>query len=196
MTPANGMLLVEHKHNLMQPFESQAKIVDIKSELQTYRLAGLTLKEERGPLASPDELVRELVAQNSGMIVSPQFEQMARELVTTRLNYLNDLENDYEEYRTVLTNHSNLLDKLIIKIAETRDYIDQKALWIRNANPIAFSDLAKSKPALNSLFRFDAWRVLASAIKTRILRRPYETALGGFVMLGLFVVSRRLKAQP
>ena len=196
LTPANGMLLVEHKHNLLQPFESQAKIVDIKSELQKYRLAGLNLKEERGPLASPDELVRELIDQTPGLRVSPQFEQMAHELVTTRLNYLNHLEHDYEEYRTVLTNHSNLLDKLIIKIAETRSYIDQKALWIRNANPIAFSDLVKSKSAFDSFFNLEAWGVLADAIKTRIFRRPYETALGAFVMLGLLVVSRRLQAQP
>ena len=190
------MLLVETKHKLEQTSESQVEIEKIKAELRTNQLARFALEDERGPLASPDELARELINKKPDPEnVSPQFQKMAMDLTRTRLKYLDDLDNDYEAYRNELTNHQTLLGNLIVKIRETREYIDQNALWIRSANPVSYSDVVKSQKAVGSLLDPAAWSKLVGTILVRTTRRPYETAFGGFILLGLFVVSRRLRTD-
>jgi hypothetical protein len=201
MTREHGIELVELRPSLMHTFESQARIEQITKELQEYRIKGLSLKEQSEQFAAPDELIKNLVDQRGATnltktgLSDTEFEEMAAELIDTKLSYLKDLQNDYQTYRTNLTNERDRLVKLINKVREAFQYIDENALWVPSANPISFADLAKSKKAAHSFFDSDQWLDLFGHTKTRMSKRPYESALAGFITLAIVVVTRRLRGS-
>ena len=84
---------------------------------------------------------------------------------------------------------------MVNKVREVRQYIDKNALWIRSANPVSIADLEYSKNAIASFFEPAKWNELALNAKAKMAKRPYESALAGFIILGMFVVSRRLKGN-
>lgn len=199
LTTSNGMLLVEHRRSLTPTFESQARIQEIKTELQIIRLANLKLTEEQEGLASTDEIVRELVNQYESQstpssISLDRFEQLAHELATTQRTYLQNLEKDYDIYLKKLAEIETNRLSLINKIRETRDYIDEQALWIRSANPVSLlSDIPESQAALTAYFNGRSWFNLGQLARNRIVQRPYETAFAGFGLIGLLVATRRMR---
>lgn len=201
LTTSNGMLLVEHRRNLTPTFESQARIEEIRTELQKVRLANLQLTEERDGLATVDEVANQLVEsyknQSTPMMVSvAQFEKMARELATNHRTLLQNLEQDYDIYLNMLADVETNRLNLISKIRETREYIDEKALWVRSSNSVSLSnDLAESRDAMRAYFDRQSWVNLTRHAKEQIIDSPYETALAGFGLIGILVVTRRLRPR-
>ena len=74
------------------------------------------------------------------------------------------------------------------------EYIDENALWVPSANPIS-KDIGKTSMAAKSFFDRQGWRELAEYATSRMQNRPYESALAGFIMLTIVVVTRRLKGS-
>ena len=203
MTREHGIELIELRPSLMHMFESQARIEQITEELQEYRINGLNLKEESEKFTAPDVLIKNLIEQRGAtnltktrpLLSDQEFEEMAAELIHTKLSYLKDLQNDYETLRTNLTHERDRLVKLSNKVREAFRYIDENALWVPSANPISFADLARSRNAARSFFDSGQWLELVGYTKARMIKRPYESALAGFIMLAIAVVTRRLRGS-
>ena len=200
----HGTELIELRRSLMETFESQSRIEQINRDLQKYRLIGLSLKEERRSLAARDKLVKALVDQrnlsrmdesSNSQLPLEEFQQMAQELIESKRNSLTNLEKDYQKYRACLTRERERLVQLINKVQDVRQYIDKNALWVRSANQISLSDFGNAKAAMDSFFEPAEWIEMFNYGKSRMIDRPYRSALAGFLILAVFVVSRRLKGN-
>ena len=200
ITTEVGISLVEQRHSLAMPWESQARIQTIRSKLKHIRLQNLGWQEERQTISSVDKIVEELFMDRHQHGLSIQeFKSLAHQLVESRVKLLDDLNEDYEVFRDVLVKEDNERVSLIKKITEMQKFIDEKALWIQSANPIwedpigKDSDLLKSLDGFSSLCHSAKWTDFSGRILQRVTSRPSESALVGLVLVSLFVVSQRLR---
>ncbi|MFT7630086.1 MAG: hypothetical protein ACI87E_001091 [Mariniblastus sp.] len=177
---ASGMELVKFRHNLMYTFKSQQRIEEIIQQRQVIRLEELKLEEQERELASSQE---EKQAEN------------ASELLATQRAYLQELLVDYKSFDNQLVTEKEALLRLVKDVREARAYIDKQSLWLQSSRPLGFSDLGKLGNAFQSFFNRGKWNDLAVAVKHRVASAPYNAALAGFLLLGMFVVSRRLREQ-
>ena len=102
------------------------------------------------------------------------------------------LSNDFETYKKGLTDVQNGHMELSNKVTDLGDFIYDNALWVRSTEPLGKSDLNDSRRALGSFFEQQQWSELFGSVKNRMVGGPYVTALFGFILFGVFVVSRRL----
>ena len=217
MTTANGMLLVEHRQDLMQPMRSKVRINEITKEIQEVKLKEATLKEQREPLSNVEEFVKKLAAKHGLKREDVQqeeddqkeverkkennkkyddFIQMANELVTSQLEYIDNLDSDYDGYRTLLINVASENSLLVTKVNESRQYIDQNAIWLKSSSPVnVTTDFAKSQNGMFRFFSYEAWSNLAGQIKGRAISKPLESGLTAVVLIGIFIFNRRLKER-
>ncbi|MFT5303923.1 MAG: DNA repair exonuclease SbcCD ATPase subunit, partial [Mariniblastus sp.] len=166
--------------NLMYTFKSQQRIEEIIQQRQVIRLEELKLEEQERELASSQE---EKQAEN------------ASELLATQRAYLQELLVDYKSFDNQLVTEKEALLRLVKDVREARAYIDKQSLWLQSSRPLGFSDLGKLGNAFQSFFNRGKWNDLAVAVKHRVASAPYNAALAGFLLLGMFVVSRRLREQ-
>lgn len=194
ITTAEGMALVEQRQSLMQPFKTQERIARVRQELQQIQTEKLEIKEARDNLLSaPEEYFESAAVADSGTTAKDQLPIMAKDLAGKQREYLDSLERDLDVYLDSLGDEEAKGLTLIEKIDEVRAFIDRNALWIRNADLLELADFSKSANGLAAYFNWGRWQNLSAMVRGRILNRPYESALAGFLLLGLFVVSRRLK---
>ena len=201
ITTEVGISLVEQRHGLSLPWESQSRIQANRSKLKDIRLKNLAWQAERQSISSVDAVVEELMMdRHEHGLSAREFDSLARQLVESRVRLLDDLNEDYEVFRDVLVKEDNERVSLINKITEMRNFIDEKALWIQSARPIwedpigrDRSDLVKSIEGFSSLSQPAKWTGFSEEIKQRLTRRPYESTLAVLVLASLFIVSRRLR---
>ena len=190
----NGMMLVESRRQLDPPFESLARIKVIQAELQSINVAVVLLEEERRPLADPAIYVDEQIL-NSDQVLGEQVKQTAIKFAQNKRQFLDELLNDYNRYRGLLTSLEVARQKLVDQISENRNYIDQQAIWVRNADPVCAGDLGESVRGLVDFFHPGSWTTMGNAFITRIKTKPHEMALGAIGLLAMFMTTRRLNRR-
>ena len=194
VTNANGMLLVESRRSLASPFESQSRIKEIQAGQQTINVATLTLEEERKSLSDPAEFVANELGQVADQVVGGEpLSKMAIKFVQTKRQYLDDLLNDYNQYLGLLSSLTVDRQELIDQISDIRGYIDEKALWVRNADPVSVNDIWDSAVGLKSFFAPERWGEIGAEFTRRIRTKPHESILGACGICVLLIFTRRLK---
>ncbi len=178
------------------PSESQIRIKEIQAEQQTITIAQIALEEERKSLSDPAEFVANELNEVADQVVGGEpLSAMAIKFVQTKRQYLDDLTNDYNQYLGLLAQLSVDRKKLIDRITEIRSYIDEKALWVRNADPVSLNDVAGSASGLRSFFSPGAWGEIGMDFTGRFRKRPHESLLGICGVFVLLIFTRRLKQQ-
>ena len=160
VTNANGMLLVESRRNLEHPYESAARIREIQTELQVVNVAVLALEEERKPLSDPLEFVKQQIGDDWEALISDpkkDIKKMAVKFAQTKRQYLDDLLNDYNQYRGLLGELTVQRKELLRQIQTNKNYIDEQALWVRNTEPVAVNDFQNSLEGLQRFFSPESW---------------------------------------
>lgn len=218
ITTEIGMSLVKQRNKLVLPGFSYTKIEQIKRDLQTIRREALEWEESRNELRFPDQVVKGYVdgfeAKLSPVTTPPHlrteqeklaaasqskaindYELLTRNLVSSRITYLDALNKDFESYRAELIKEQNAREKLVNKINEIAGFIDEKALWVPSTKPIQLEDLHESRHAVEEFFRPSSWLDFLGQIKARMFARPERSMLGLFVFISLIVVSYRLKVN-
>lgn len=194
VTDSNGVMLVESRRSLVSPFESLARIKELQLELRTLNIALISLEEERESLADPAAFVEsELKGVSDQVVHGHPLSEMAIKFVQTKREYLDALIKNYNQYRGLLTELDVSRNKLISQINELSNYIDTKALWVRNVEPIAISDLSHSSTAVKEFFAPDGWTDVRQQIVSRVKSKPHEFGLGMTGLVVLMVFTRRLK---
>ena len=192
LTATNGMLLVDLRRNLESTGESHIRIRQLQSELRRVNLKKVGLNEERDELADPRNVVEELVGD--GESDNPLL-PTALEFVEKKRDYLDQLIVEYQSYGREVSEVSQSRKKLIDEINRTLGYIDEKALWIRSAEPVGLSDFVAVKHGIDQFFAADQWTELACTTQQHAIGRPYESAMATLFFLGMLIVNRRVKRK-
>lgn len=199
ITKKIGIELVDFRNRIMQTVKSLERIELIRTEVQNCLQKELSLKKERASLADlMGERIEKREASGIGLtdpeLSDAQFEDFAGELIEMILGNLLNLEEEYKKFQPCLEKEREQLELLVNKVLEAFEYIDENVLWVRSADPISLANLSKSKTAVRSFFDREKWIQLVEYAKGNV--SPFHSALAGFIMVAIFVVSRRLKGNP
>ncbi|MEM7452841.1 MAG: hypothetical protein AAF456_00670 [Planctomycetota bacterium] len=195
-TIGSGALLVENRRELLPPYESLARVREIKDELQALNLDVLHLQEEREPLAHTREFVEELIrGQQANGLSQQQFSEEAQRMTEAKRNYLNDLIADFDTYRGLLSDVANNHETLAARTWEAREYIDQHALWIQSSSPVSLNDVQPAMRGVAAFFAPAEWSKLGLELTDSLLHKPQRTALWVVSLLGLALFTNRIKPR-
>ncbi len=161
--------------------EVQFRLIDIQEELDR-------IEEVRSDL---DRMLANLPAS---------LEQSRRDRITALAHnlmedYQENLEaiaNDYRTYSTLLGELDVKVQTLLARTREINSYINERILWIRSADVIAWRDVAESASVLRWLFGPKAWSEIGQSLWADIVGHPVLTGLLGVAMAGLIVVGWRI----
>ncbi|MEL7499902.1 MAG: hypothetical protein AAFN77_20025 [Planctomycetota bacterium] len=194
LTASTGMLLVEHRRNLMTTAMSQRRLSVLADELRTSQAKVIDLNVEREALQATDLQIESVVASSSKKDVDEvQLKLDSRALIKSQIKLINDLTDDYTKYHKKLFDVEVEHRTLIANINESKKFTDENALWVRSAKPIATSDVSTAVTGWRSFFNRSSWQQLTNAVGGHISKQPYESGLLALIIGGLFVIQRRLR---
>ncbi len=189
----SSYLLIEAHHALVPPFESMARIRSIKQKLLNVKVDELKLRVARRPLADEERYISEvLMIKQDQVVANTTLKEMARESVVAHRRQVDELLHEYDDFINLLGESETARKNLLTQINTTRKYIDDRALWVQTADQVDLSVLLKSQQGAEAFFKLDHWRSVGASIGSHVVRRPYESVVGLFGMLGVFAVSRKL----
>ena len=190
LTATNGMLLVELRRNLMTTGESHIQIRKLQHQLREVSLSNVGLQAERDELADPASKVKQII--NTDDLDSP-LAIKAKEFLTTKRDYLDQLIDDYQSYGRLISEVSLARKKLIEEINQTMAYIDKNAIWIRSSAPARLSDFKVAKAGLAAFCKGRQWYEVTENIRSRMWNRMYESAIAVFSLALLAGANRRFR---
>lgn len=191
---ANGILMVEIRRKLPRPFQSLARVSEIKAEQRKLSLKQLELNEERKPLSHPMEYVDQRFADIvSEKLSEEELLSMALEFVENIRTQYDQLSSDHHQYTELLAKIAAERKELIHEITTTMAFVDEKSLWMQSAKSLGIDHLRKSKVGAKEFFSPAQWWGLFDCLSCRMTTRPHESAAGFFGLVALFVFSRRFK---
>ena len=190
LTATNGMLLVDLRRNLMTTGESHIQIRQLQNELRKVSLSNVGLQEERDELADPVAKVHEII---TGDDMDSPLAIKAKEFVTTKRDYLDQLLDDYQSYVKLISEVSQERKKLIEEINTAMAYVDKNAIWIRSSEPARIADFKAAKHGLAAFFNTNKWQEISESVSQRMGNRIYESAIAIFSLAFLIGANRRFR---
>ena len=134
---------------------------------------------------------------SGGTRLSPEeFEAAIGELLARREEYLQAAITSEDTFFQTLVNLDNTERQLIDQIEEYTDYIDERVLWIRSANPLHFSQLRLAGGVVKSGLcpqGWEAWKDVPEALYEDVQERPFLLALALAVFAVWLYGQRRLR---
>jgi len=202
MTNAVGLLMRQHRSGLPD-VEAAREAIEARQETITYvELQRLELKERVEGLADIESHVAGLLADLSD---APQEKRQRVEGLVRK--YLASIQKTLagdgqtegilalcDQYAAVLNELDLAQAALIAQTEQIADYIDQRILWIRSADPLGAADFSHAGQAAGWLVAPAGWGAVCGALWDDVLEGPVRTALA-ILALGLLLLGRRPLAK-
>lgn len=194
LSQANGLLLVDVRRKMVRPFKSLQRIRAINRELQQISLDRLNLNERREPLSHPHEYAASMLeGVHSDSISDQELSNMAVEIVESIREQYDQLSAGHHMYIDLLGKIVAEREALVREIDATMEFVNQKSLWVRSAQPISIEQVAKSRHGITHFFSPQQWAELAGELLNRCTTCPHETAAGLIGLMALLTISQRFK---
>lgn len=194
LSQANGLLLVDIRRKMVRPFKSRQRIRAINRELQEISLDRLKLHEQREPLSHPNEYAAAMLqGVHSESISDQEMSNMALEIVESIRQQYDQLSAGHHTYIDLLGKIVAEREELVSEIEATMQFVNQKSLWVRSAQPIGIEQVARSRYAVAKFFSPQKWTELMGDLINRFVTSPHESVAGLIGLVALFTISRRFK---
>lgn len=195
LSQANGLLLVDIRRKMVRPFKSRQRIRAINRELQKISLDRLKLNEQREPLSHPNEYAAAMLeGVHSDSISDEELSNMAVEIAESIRQQYDQLSAGHHTYLDLLGKIVAEREELVSEIEATMEFVNQKSLWVRSAQPIGIEQVAKSRYGVAKFFSPQKWTELLGELVNRFVTSPHESVAGLIGLVALFTISRRFKA--
>ena len=204
-TGAVGLLLQRHRAGLPEDIgryrdergavaQRTQLVQEEMFDLDEQRLA-LADAEGRAAalLAADGEPPRDELGQRLDREPGEEVVAAVRSMLETQRTYLGLLFDDQARYFDVLIQTGTTYGELQGTGGVFLRFIDERVLWTRNAEPIAWSDLASARDAVSWLLHPARWSALARALANDAARAPWRYAPLLALLLATPVVWRRFR---
>jgi len=197
LVDAVGPILRKEASSLPKLAPHQSRLKARADLIPLVQLKVMNIQEERDTLADQmNHRVAEIVAKLPSSVIDLEkqaAEEEARSLLANRLNLLQQLLSDYEEYVAALVNADVAERRLIATTKSLSDYIAERLLWIRSVSPLNKDLLAESKREILWLSSLANWKSAFEAIRGQIVGAPVQFSVYGVIFLCLVAMRYRLK---
>ena len=205
-TGAVGLLLQRHRAGLPEAIdryrdergavEQRTQLVQEEMfDLDERRLALGAVEGRAAALLAPDgEPPRDELGRPLDRGPGEEVAASVRSMLETQRTYLGLLFDDQARYFDVLVQMGTTYRELQGTGEAFLRFIDERVLWTRNAEPVAWSDLASARDAASWLLHPARWSGLARALATEAARGPWRFASLLALLIATPVVWRRFRA--
>jgi len=141
-----GLLLRNQRTRLPSQANFEKKQHFVEQEISRLQLEVMPLQDERDELGDIDHQLEAVLAEVGVVQSMPlvEFQAMTRELLVDRRKYLDDLIEDYSKVMTSYGEVDAKAQLLIAKIDAYENFIDERILWVRSAEPISLATVPKT----------------------------------------------------
>lgn len=155
-----------------------------KQEIARVGIEQIELQEERLALADVPALVQaELIHAQNDLRPTPEqralLEEVLPELLETRSEAINALDDEYDRYFTQLVDLGVLERQLIRETNELAGYINEHILWVRSGYSVGRADVQLALNSATGLVEAERWSDTAAALWRDLVAFP---ALNGLVL--------------
>ncbi|WP_298861775.1 mechanosensitive ion channel domain-containing protein [uncultured Gimesia sp.] len=196
MTPTIGLLLRNRRDHLPAIKIHKQRIVFSELEMQAAQVALLELENDRSQLGDYEKTIEKTLVDldvDSEKVHPQHLENIVRELIKDRRQYLDSLILDYHTYHDNLSNLELVSRELITKTNSYRSYIDEQILWIPSANRLGKKEFAKSYDALASFLKPQSWIDVYKSTTRNARDNPITSLLLVLTCIVLLASRKRLQ---
>lgn len=213
-TSTTGLLLRKQRSELPEPAEFAARAALVHAESPASHLQSIEWKQMRREVADPaeaaDQVANQVIASLGEAAGESQVNydrsqvlEVVTRLYTDRLELLDKADADQD---TLLRkwNELELVNQAFeTQVADFREYLNQRVLWIRSADAMSSTDLHAASTAFLSLLTPSSWTELIRVGCGDLLRRPVMgvSLISFFVLVVIFrarllALQQRLSQPP
>ena len=186
-TSSTGVLLLKQRDELPPASQFQAQAAFVQQAMPDAHLKLLLLNQLSREMADPAEMAGEMLSSFSESLANYD-QQQVLEVVTGLLNdrrdFLSKAAIDQNTYLQDL-NHLELANQALAdQVREFRQYLDQRVMWIRSAEPMRVHDLKQALTGMATLASPPRWVEVLRVSGGEFLRRP----AGAIAVVALFML--------
>jgi potassium efflux system protein len=194
LTNAMGLLLRRHRDACPDARRHQRAISLRQTEISDVQVKLIELDDTRRELADLEPLVKASISNVEDVADDQQrrdIEGAIRELLEARRSLVDGLSSDYDSYFRKLVDLDNDERRLVTRVDDFLEYIDEHVLWMRSTSPPATTDIVKLADALKWLTSPTNWRSTSSTVVTGAARYPLSLAAALAAFAALLAFRRR-----
>ncbi|MCA9123261.1 MAG: mechanosensitive ion channel [Planctomycetaceae bacterium] len=193
-----GLLLRRQRDQLPPLTNCRERLRSVETETPTIHLSLLDLQDERELLDDREAIINGVLSQLSSkdrQFDDASYSQMIDELLTTKVELLNKLIRDHDEYLRLLSEMEVAQNELVARTQESEAFIDERVLWIRSSEPISLAHFSQAWIELQNLSQPAQWAAVLSVIKKRVTERPLLAVLAILAVVLMILCRDRFRRQ-
>lgn len=193
LSDAIGILLRKQREEVSALLEQMETAKPRKAEIAESHLKILELEDELASLRDLDgraaAAAREIAATSESM-TREEAEEIVRELLVARRDYVQALIKDYNAYFGRLIELDTLEKQLRTEATGYANYIDERVLWIPSGAAFGLRERAKAAETLRWMFSPANWAQSLQTVSTDLRSNPWLYGIA-FLVPAVMYFSRR-----
>jgi potassium efflux system protein len=186
-TSSTGVLLLKQRDELPASAQFQAQTEFVQKAMPEAHLKLLELNQLRREMSDPAEMASEMLSSFSESLANydqQQVLEVVTGLLTDRRDFLDRASIDQSTYLQEL-NKLELANQALSDLVDRfRQYLDQRVMWIRSAEPIQARDFQQAVAGMATLASPMRWLEVLRVSGGELLRRP----AGAIAVVSLFLL--------
>lgn len=193
-TSSTGILLLNQRAELPADEEFEARAAFVRRATPSAHLKALELNRLRRQMTDPAEMAQQMLGafENSlaGFKEADVLAVLTR-LLSDRRDFIDKAAADQNTYLQDLNELELANNAFAEQVADFRQYLDQRVMWIRSADPISMADVKRASSGTLELLSPVRWMEILRVGGGALLSRP----AGAIAVASLFLLIFYSKAK-
>ncbi len=186
-TSSTGVLLLKQRDELPPASQFQVQAAFVQKAMPEAHLKLLEFNQLHREMSDPAEMASEMLSSFSESLANYDQQQVLEVitgLLTDRHDFLDKVSLDQNTYLQNLNDLELANQALADQVQEFRQYLDQRVMWIRSAEPMRLRDLQQAFSGMATLASPTRWLEVLRISGGELLRRP----AGAIAVVSLFLL--------
>jgi potassium efflux system protein len=192
LTDVIGLRLRNYRAQLPDLGEQRRRLAEIREEMRRVQSERFALDAE--DFSDPAKEAQRRLRESEAPVPPDKREailQAATAALEKQKEYLADLKQAYDLYfDPTLVELHRVDEQLVELIRSSRDFIDERVLWIQSASPLTPSDAARTADAVAWLISPEGWLQVLGGFWGDLKSSPLPLPLGLVVFVALLIARR------
>ncbi len=186
-TSSTGVLLLKQRDELPRVEEFVKQAAFVQKAMPDAHLKLLELNQLHREMSDPAEMAVDKLGSFGETLADydqQQVLEVVTRLLTDRRDFLEKASVDQDRYLQDLNELELANQALADQVQEFRQYLDQRVMWIRSAEPMSSRDLQQALSGIAALSKPARWLEVLRVSGGEFLRRP----AGAIAVVSLFML--------
>ncbi len=186
-TSSTGVLLLKQRDELPKDAEFQERATFVQKAMPDAHIKLMELNQLQRQMSNPSDMARDMLGSFSQSLANYDQQQVLEaitKLLTDRRDFLDKASVDQNTYLQDLNDLELANQAHQEQVAEFRQFLNQRVMWIRSAEPMSLTDVRESGLGILSLSSPARWLEVIRVGGGEFLKRP----AGGVAVISLFLL--------